>query len=385
MAILALTILNESDKVASLLCKMGRRMRDSHNIPSQLRIGVLGCLFFYFQQELSERVGFMVSFWLGVFLVLLFTLMSGFNDGGNLLATFLNTRTLNVKVAIVMIGAAVIIGPFMLGTAVAETIGTHIINVQKINVVTINIALMASLITLFVSWKLKVPTSTSFALVGGLAGAGFARFGPHVVVWGGLMRVLLSLFIAIVAGGVVGMILYTALLVLLRHTSLHFGIRVGSFQYFSALLQCIGYGANDAEKSVGLLATIWLLTFHESFRVTWWMILLPAGVFVIGVIWGGWSVAKTIGFHVFRARPVHSFVTQLSSALVVIAASAVGGPVSSTQTIDSALIGVGIRAGKERIRWSIVRRLGIVWVFTMPCAFVLACIFVFLERLLLFF
>lgn len=307
-------------------------------------------------------------------LVLGFTLLSGFNDGGNLLATFVNTRVMKVSVAVTMILATLILGPLLFGTAVAETIGTKIIPVQSDGLTTLNIALVGTLLTLVLCWRLKVPTSTSFALVGGMVGAAIARYGFADVLWHGVIKVLVSMVLAVVLGSIFGFLVYVATYALLRRRTVRFGVILGNMQYLTALLVCFGYGTNDAEKSLGLVATIRMMHSHQPFHVVNWMILLITGTFGLGILLGGWRIAKTIGFHVFRARPVHSFATQLASATVVLSASAIGSPVSTTQTVDSALIGVGVRAGKERIRWSVVRRMGMVWVTTMPMAFVLACV-----------
>ncbi|WP_035462417.1 inorganic phosphate transporter [Alicyclobacillus macrosporangiidus] len=311
---------------------------------------------------------------LAVALVMGFTVLCGFNDGGNLLATFLNTRVMHATIVLGIILAGVLLAPFLLGTAVATTIGTRIVDIRQAGVDVLNVSLAATLVTLLVCWRLKVPTSTSFALVGGLSGSGLAMLGPHAVVWWGLLQVGLSLVLAVVLGGLAGYLTYYGLYFLLRLASARLGRRVGYLQYVSALMLCIGYGANDAEKSVGLLATVNAVAHHEPFRVTPWMVVVPGIVFFIGLLWGGWRVARSVGFHVFRARPVHSFATQVASAAVVIGASALGGPVSSTQTIDSALVGVGVCAGKERIRWSFVRRMLVVWGVTMPLAFVVAVV-----------
>ncbi|MCL6454871.1 MAG: inorganic phosphate transporter [Alicyclobacillus sp.] len=302
-------------------------------------------------------------------LILFFSVLSGFNDGGNLLATFLNTRTMNVVVVVAMTLLMVLSGPFLMGTEVARTIGTQIVDIQQVGIATLNVALVGTLATLLVCWRMKVPTSTSFALIGGLSGSGVALFGPDVVVWSGLAKVAVSLIMAVLFGGLMGFAVYSVILVVLRRTPFRFGVRLGYAQYISSALVSFGYGANDAEKSVGLLATVWMLLHGGSFRVAWWMIVAPALAFGGGLLWGGWRVAKTIGFHVFRARPVHSFATQLSTAMVVLTASGLGGPVSTTQTIDSALVGVGTRAGKEKLRWSVVRRMAMVWFITMPMAF----------------
>lgn len=307
-------------------------------------------------------------------LVLGFTLLSGFNDGGNLLATFVNTRVMTVAVAVTMILLTLILGPMLFGTAVAHTIGTQIIDVRAVGLATLNIALLGTLATLLLCWRLKVPTSTSFALVGGMIGASIARYGLTHVIWLGVVKVLASMVLAVLCGTVIGFLAYVITVAVLRRSTLRLGIAIGNMQYLTALLVCFGYGTNDAEKSLGLVATIQMMENHHPFQVHTWMILLTTAVFGIGILLGGWRIAKTIGFHVFRARPVHSFATQLASATVVLTASALGGPVSSTQTIDSALIGVGVRAGKERIRWSVVRKMGLVWMTTMPLSFALSCI-----------
>lgn len=307
-------------------------------------------------------------------LVLGFTLLSGFNDGGNLLATFVNTRVMKVTVAVVMILLMLILGPVLFGTAVAETIGTKIIPVQIVGLNTLNIALLGTLVTLVISWRLKVPTSTSFALVGGMVGASMARYGLTEVLWWGVVKVLVSMLLAVVLGTVIGFVVYMATVAVLKRQTVRLGIIVGNMQYLTAMLVCFGYGTNDIQKSLGLIATIRMLQSHQPFHVSLWMIFLTTAVFGLGILIGGWRIAKTIGFHVIRARPVHSFATQLASAIVVLSASGIGSPVSTTQTIDSALFGVGFRVGKERIRWSTIRRMGMVWVTTMPLSFAVACV-----------
>lgn len=311
-------------------------------------------------------------------LILAFTMVSGFNDGGNLLANLVNSRVMSVLVAILMILIAVATGPFLFGLAVARTIGTQIIDINQVGIATLNIALIGTLVTLLICFKLRVPTSTSFALIGGMSGAAFARFGVKAVVWSGLLKIVVTLFLAVGLGSIAGFVLYTVVLFILRRVSIRTGVSIGKFQYVSALLLCFGYGANDAEKSVGLLALVWMVMEQTTFQIHGWMILVSAFVFGVGLWVGGWRIAKTVGFHIFRTRPVHTFTTQLASAVVVLAAAVVGGPVSSTQTVDSALIGVGVRARKERIRWSVVRKLGLVWATTMPIAFVSSGIIAFI-------
>ncbi|MCL6445356.1 MAG: inorganic phosphate transporter [Alicyclobacillus sp.] len=310
---------------------------------------------------------------LAFLLILVFTLLCGFNDGGNLLATFLSTRTVRAAVVLVMLLAACVVGPWLVGTAVARAIGTQMVDVRTAGMTVFNAGIGAALITLLASWRLKMPTSTSFALVGGLAGAGLVDLGPAGVLWHGLVTILMSLFLAVLLGGVTGFIVYASIRRALRSASFRMGVRVGYLQYISAALLCFGYAANDAEKSIGLLATVWMLWRHQAvFHVDWWMVVLLTLVFGLGLLTGGLRVARTVGHHIFSARPVHAVAMQFAASLVVLTASALGGPVSSTQTIDSALVGVGVRTSKSRVRWEVVHRLGLVWLTTLPASFLVA-------------
>ncbi|MCL6592582.1 MAG: inorganic phosphate transporter [Alicyclobacillus sp.] len=309
---------------------------------------------------------------LAVVLILAFTVVCGWNDGGNLLAALANTRVLRPLWALLLIAGAVWLGPFLLGTAVAGTVGTQIVDLRRLQPGALDLALASTLLTLVLSWRLRVPTSTTLALLGGLCGAGLVLLGPHGVVWRGLLKSLVSLLLAITLGGPAGWALYAVLRYGLRRANTRTGMRVGGLQSVTALLLCLGYGANDAEKSVGLLASLWAVLRHMPFAVRPWMVVLPALAFTVGLLWGGWRVARTVGFHIFRARPVHAFATQLAAAAVILGAAVLGGPVSSTQTLDSALVGVGAAARSKQVRWPVVRRMAWVWVVTLPLSFALA-------------
>ncbi|UOF90677.1 inorganic phosphate transporter [Fodinisporobacter ferrooxydans] len=310
---------------------------------------------------------------LATLFILGFNFLSGFNDGGNLLAILANTRTIRPLVAILIIIASLCLGPLLFGTAVAKTIGTQIVNLPRAGILIVNIALLATLLTLGIAWYVKIPTSTTFALVGGLIGSSIIAAGTSSILWGGFIKVFASLFLSVSCGSIVGYGLYFFLIQLLRRFSYKTGIRILTIQYISAFLMTLGYSINDAEKSIGLLAIVWMLAKQEQhFHVFPWMILLSSAAFAAGLFSGGFRIAKTVGFHVFHSRPAHAVATQIATALVVFAASFFGGPVSTTQTVDSALVGVGYRAAKERIRFQVVRKMAIVWILTMPISFVIA-------------
>ncbi|MCL6547569.1 MAG: inorganic phosphate transporter [Alicyclobacillus sp.] len=323
----------------------------------------------------------MAAYALAFALILAFTLVSGFNDGGNLLAVFLGNRGLRTDVVVLLMIGMTAAGPLLAGTAVARTIGVQIVDVRRVGLGVLNVALVATLATLMICWRLGIPTSTSFALVGGLSGAGLATAGAHAVIWTGVLKALASLILAVVLGAAAGYAAYALARLVLRGASLNAGVRAGQLQYLSSALVCFGYGANDAEKSVGLFATCWMLAHGtQRFSVHGWMIGLTTAVFAAGLLTGGLRVARTVGYHVFRMRPVHGLCTQAATAAVVLTAAALGGPVSTTQTVDSAIVGVGTRADKARGRGEVLHRFGGVWVGTTPAAFGLSAVLALAAR-----
>lgn len=341
---------------------------------------ILASFFVFFGKAVLPAMIGSLSF--AILLIVVFTVFSGFNDGGNLLATFMSTRIMNGTAVLAILLVTVFVGPLIAGTAVAHTFGTQIVSQRYFSMAVLNLALLATLATLFVCWRIKVPTSTTFALVGGLCGAGIVVAGPEGIVWFGVIKSMVSLVLAVMLGGSVGFLVYAAMQLVLRRVSLQVGRRIGYLQYGSAVLVSIGYGANDAEKSIGLFATAWAsaLGQHE-FHTPWWIFLVSTMVFGVGVVSGGWRIAKTVGNHVFQVRPTHALATQLSTACVVLTASFLGGPVSTTQTLDSSLVGIGVRARKQKIRWAVVRKIVFVWVFTMPTSFVIGAVLGLVYRL----
>ena len=301
-----------------------------------------------------------------------FCLLTGFNDGGNLLAAFLATRTMKVPWLLVVIVSGIALAPFVAGDAVAYTVATQIVNLPRAGVSVLDAALTATLTTLFLCWRLRLPTSASFALVGGLCGAGVAMLGPGHVVWQGVAKVVLSLLLAVIFGGMAGFGAYSLLVRIFAHLSLPRGEQMVHLQYLTSALVCFGFGANDAEKAIGLLAAAWLLMRQSPhLSVAWWMVCACALLFDLGFLWGGWRIARTMGHRVFRVRPLHALSSQMAVAAVVLSAAALGGPVSTTQTINSSMLGVASVADRQRVRWVIVRRLAFVVVFTLPMAFAL--------------
>ncbi len=316
-------------------------------------------------------------------LILLFGYLSGYNDGGNLIATLLGSRTLPRWVLFPLLTVSVSVGPVIFGTRVAATIGNQIVNLQRIGPGVVAAALIAAAVTILAAWWSRVPTSTSVALVGGLVGGALVHGGPAAVHWPGVVKALLSLALSLIFGFSVGFVVYRIVRWALRRVTPRVGHVVVRGQYLTAALQGVGYGANDAEKTMGLLAALALLSgVSHRFEVTWPMIALTVLTFVAGMGVGGWRVARRIGMHVFRIRPTHAVAVQLAAAMTVMTAASLGGPVSTTQTTDAALLGVGSAHRPSMLHWAVVRSLLVAWGVTMPLSLTVgALVGLFLGRI----
>ncbi len=302
----------------------------------------------------------------GMLLVLAFNLLAGFNDGGNLLATLLPAR---LRPVLLWLWLAVIVsaGPLVLGTHVADTITQRIVLPQTLRRV-MDPALTASLLVVLVSWWQRVPTSMSLALIGAMAGSGVAAGLP--VVWGGVARALVGFVLTVLLGGLLGLStarLGTAVLRRLRR-----GLLISLFLFLTAALEGVAYGGNDLEKAIGLL--------HFGGLAWQGAILLSVLSFAAGSIVGSWRIARTVGSQILRLRPTEALYTQMATGLSVVLAALTGIPVSTSQTVDASLLGVGSADNPRHVGWGVVPRMAAAWVLTPISAFVAGGICAWLFR-----
>ncbi|WP_067849233.1 inorganic phosphate transporter [Alicyclobacillus mali (ex Roth et al. 2021)] len=308
-------------------------------------------------------------------LVAVFAALSGLNDGGNLLAVLASSRILPVAVVIVEIGTCMTVAPFLIGTRVAHTIGAGILPLAELSLPVVTAALVATLVTLLACYASSVPTSITFALVGAMGGVGAVMLGMDRVHWASVGRVAGWLVLSVMLAGVAGYVAHIVAKLLLGRASARAGRSALWTEIATSACVCIGYGANDAEKTLGLLALVTGVSHHRGvFHVAPWMVGFSTAAFLVGLLVGGWRVARMIQGHVFRIRPIHAVMNEFATAAVVIAASSLGGPVSTTQALDSSLVGVGASAHARRVRWRVVRKMAGVWIMTMPLAFVVGCV-----------
>jgi PiT family inorganic phosphate transporter len=312
----------------------------------------------------------------------LFGLVSGFNDGGNLIASFTSGRLITPRVAALLLVISVA-GPVLLGTAVARTVGTNVIDLRKQGELDFVLITLSSLSVVLLSWRIGIPTSMTLALVGAMLGWVAASGELGLIHWRGVARILLGMPISVLGGGLLALLLYVGARRILGGRSHASVLGLARFQFATAGIQAFAYGANDMEKTVGLIAVG--MSFPNHGQPLVFSGLAPIiGAFIlffVGAVFGGWRVARRIGFGVLKVRPMQALTQQLASGSIVSVLAIAGAPVSMTQTIDGGLVGVGAGLRASSIRWGIVRELVGSWLLTLPLAVLVAALLHVVMRL----
>lgn len=304
-----------------------------------------------------------------------FGLVSGFNDGGNLMASFTSGRFISPRTAAVLLIASAA-GPVVIGTAVAQTVGTNVIDLRGQGELGFALITVAPLSVVLLSWRFGIPTSMTLALVGAMLGWVLVEGRLEAIHWHGVARVLLGMPISVVAGGLLSLLVYSAIRRSLGTRAHTWVLGVARFQLITAALQAFAYGANDMEKTVGLMAVGSSFPNHgQAVVFAGFAPIIGAFVlFYMGALFGGWRVARRIGFGVLKVRPMQALAQQLASGSVVTALAIAGAPVSMTQTIDGGLVGVGAALRASSIRWGVVREMVGSWLLTLPLAVLVAAV-----------
>ncbi len=319
-----------------------------------------------------------------IVLALGFDFLNGIHDSSNVVATMISSRALSPRVALGMTALANFAGPFVFGVAVAETIGNEVVTAEAINTMVLIAALSSAIIWNLFTWYLGFPSSSSHALVGGFIGAVVIDAGWRAIHLPGIEKILIALFASPVIGLIVGYLLHKLILLFAWQTS----PRVNGFfrrsQVVTALALALSHGTNDAQKTMGII-TLALVTGGAltTFAVPTWVIVLCALMIALGTAVGGNKLIKTLGGKFFKIRPMDGFTSQLSSAAVILTASLVGGPVSTTQVVSSAIMGVGASERVNKVRWGVAGDIATAWLLTIPAtALAAAGIYLLLTRLI---
>lgn len=308
-----------------------------------------------------------------VALALLFDISNGWNDSANAIATVVSTRVLTPLKAVLLAAVMNVLGAF-LTTAVAKTIGKDIVDPKAVTEVVVAAALFAGFIWNTLMTRLGLPVSASHALIGGLIGASISYGGTKILNIHGLMKIFLSLLISPLFGIIIGFFLMTAIIKFFGTLpsgtiNRHFG----KLQLLSSGFMAFSHGSNDAQKVMGII-TLSLVSSGvlQSVEVPFWVILTCALAMGLGTAFGGWKVIKTMGVHMLKLEPVHGFAAETSATAIILGASQLGLPVSTTHVMATAIMGVGATKRLTAVRWGVAGKIVLAWIFTLPASALLA-------------
>ncbi len=305
-------------------------------------------------------------------LVLAAEFVNGWTDAPNAIATVVSTRVLTPGIAVVMATVLNVVGTFA-GTAVAATIGKGIVRAEAIDAITIAAAMLAIVTWSTLAWLRGLPTSESHALVAALTGAGLVTAGAKALLWDGWRKVIIGLGFSTVLGFGGGFLLMLGVSWAFRKTSLRTVRRLfGRLQIVSAAFMAFSHGSNDGQKFIGVFSLALVLGgVLPEFRIPYWVILLCAMTMGVGTAFGGWRIVHTMGLRLTKLEPYQGFSAETAAATAIEAASRLGIPVSTTHTINTAIMGVGATRRLSAVRWGVGLEIVTAWILTFPvCALI---------------
>lgn len=388
-------------------------------------------------------IGFEPIILFGIILALALNFVNGLNDAAHSIATVVATKALSPAKAVFLTASCNLIGPYLLTTAVAATIGTAIINSDGLTPLSIVVAMSTAIILVFVATRSGVPISSSHATIGSLLGAGIAVMGlsaiilptwvsvGEVLVWGvsgaligaiclglftasfkedarfgamlgalcgaslaipammllgfiqigGLLAIVLFIFISPVIGMVGAFVFDVLISHLFRHSRRNRMQRIFQpLHVMASMVQATAHGANDGQYAVGVITALLISSgMLISFDVPGWVILSSALAISLGTCFGGWNVVSTMAKEITKIRPYQGFCAATASSAILVAVTLQGIPVSSTHAINGAIVGVGATRGKDAVQWKVVREMLSAWIITIPLGMVVAYTMYFLA------
>ncbi len=313
-----------------------------------------------------------------VAVALIFDFLNGLHDAANSIATIVSTRVLSPNVAVVWAAFFNFIAFLFFGLHVAQTVGTGLIAPEIVDWRVIFGALMGAIVWNLITWWAAIPSSSSHALIGGLVGAGTAKAGMSAIVWGGITKTAGAIVWSPLLGFALALLLWLVVAWLLqRATPFAVDRKFRVMQMGSAALYSMGHGANDAQKTMGIIAGLLYAEglLGAEFHVPFWVVISCQAAMGLGTLIGGWRIVRTMGTRITRLKPVQGFCAETAGAATLYLATSFGVPVSTTQTITGAIVGVGAARRVSAVRWGIAGSLLIAWVITLPAAALIGAVF----------
>ena len=326
-----------------------------------------------------------------VLVALTFDFLNGFHDAANSIATVVSTRVLSPKLAVLWAAFFNFVAAFLLGTAVAKTIGGGMIRIENVTQYVVIAGLSGAIVWDLLTWWWGLPTSSSHALIGGYAGAAVMRSGWHVIIAEGWYKTLIFIVVAPVMGLVLSLTFMVAVFWLLQNKAPRkIDAWVRRLQLLSAAAYSLGHGGNDAQKTMGIVASALYGAHYLSAKElsgSWgkfhWPIILAAHLSIaLGTYFGGWRIVHTMGSRITKLKPVGGFCAEAAGAITLFSTALAGIPVSTTHTITGAIVGVGAVNRLSAVRWGVATRIVWAWIVTIPASAFVAAVTFWLVRLI---
>lgn len=308
-------------------------------------------------------------------LALLFGFFNGFHGSGNVVATVIFSRSMPMHRVLLLAAAGVFLGPFLFGIAIAETLGRDLADPAYFTLPVTMAAVSSAILWKAITGRLGLPASSSHSLIGGLVGAVVAANGIGVLQTRGLLTVITALALSPLLGLLAGYGMMHVILFLSRGATPRINELFKRGQWLTAAALALSYGTNDAQKTMSIMALGLVATgIRDSFAVPLWIITISAASMAIGTLFGGRRIIRTLGGKFYKVRPLHGFVAQITAATVIVSAALLGGPVSTTQTVSSAIIGVGTAERLSKVRWAVFYDMAMAWLLTIPITTLMAAL-----------
>ena len=326
-----------------------------------------------------------------ILVALIFDFVNGFHDSANSIATVVSTRVLSPRLAVLWAATFNFLAAFFLGTAVAKTIGSGMIHLEFVDQYVVLAGLFGAIVWDLFTWWWGLPTSSSHALIGGYAGAAMANAALHhgvssifsVIIAQGWYKTVIFIVVAPVVGLVLGFIFMLSVYWIFRRSAPQPVDRLfRRLQLLSAAAYSLGHGANDAQKTMGIIAgalyTGGFMSKSDMLgswgHLRWPIILAAHAAIAAGTYLGGWRIVKTMGQRITKLKPVGGFCAETAGAITLFATAIAGIPVSTTHTITGAIVGVGAVHRLSAVRWGVAGRIVWAWIFTIPAAALMAAV-----------
>lgn len=314
---------------------------------------------------------------------LIFDYINGFHDAANSIATIVSTRVLSPGKAVAWAAFFNFVAAFGFGTAVATTVGKGMVDLEFVTQSVILSGLLGAIVWDLITWYFGLPTSSSHALFGGYAGAAIAKAGTRAVIASGWTKTLIFIVVSPLIGLVVGLLVMTAIYWVFRRSApARMDRWFRKLQLLSAAAYSLMHGANDAQKTMGIITGA-LVTggYLTTFVVPLWVILAAHAAIGLGTLTGGWRIIKTMGQKITKLQPSGGFAAETGAAVALFTATMLGVGVSTTHTITGAIVGVGATRRLSAVRWGVAGQIVWAWILTIPASAALGALFYYMTRL----